>query len=92
MNQHKRLARDKEANQTQSLLPPYSSLDDPIPPPISAPSIPNESLPIELKNGKYGYTHYPLTHYVSFDNLSPTFPCFAYTLSSMSILSLIKKI
>lgn len=41
--QQKRLPRDSEAIQTQSLLFLSSSMDDPIPPPIFISSIPDEA-------------------------------------------------
>lgn len=41
MYQQKSPARDSEADQTQSLPPLNSLVDDPTPSPISVPSIPN---------------------------------------------------
>ena len=86
--QQKRLPRDSEAIQTQSLPSSSLSMDDPIPPPIFISSIPDESnLSIALKKGGCNCTHYPLTHYVFLDNLFPTFQCFGRALSSISILN-----
>ena len=90
--ERKRLATNIEVDQILSLPPLNSSMDDPILSPIFVLSILNESnLPNALRKCKRSWTHYPLTHYVAFDNLSSTFQCSTHALSSISIPSLITK-
>ena len=91
--ERKRLATNIEVDQILSLPPLNSSMDDPILSPIFVLSILNESnLPNALRKCKRSWTHYPLTHYVAFDNLSSTFQCSTHALSSISIPSLITKL